>query len=151
MDSNNITISNPLSKKEVREFLAARSESLSAVIAYLESGEYWVLDGKGSLVDISLQQLNSSILSPAPPPLYDPVETGYVLNYLCAGRTVRLLEWLEANPSNRVSELLTNPEIDDAFRMRIRTLFKILTKAILLHTLFGPARQAEILECLKES
>ena len=138
----------PLSRQGIREFLAARSESLTAVIAYLEAGEYWVLDFQGGGVEASLKSLNDRMDDPAPAPIYDPADTGYVLSYLSAGRTVRLLEWLEANPLNTVVSLLDNPDIDIAFKSRLRAMLKILSKAVLLHALFGPTRQREILACL---
>jgi hypothetical protein len=146
------TMPTPLTDADLQRFFAQRGGgALRLVVGYLEAGESWVQDKRGSRVEHLLTHDLAERMVEGPSPYAEPVLSGQILDYLRAGRVFRILDWLDAHPENRVADLLTNPEVPYSFRERLRKMILILLRGELIERLFLPERQAEILRAISKN
>jgi hypothetical protein len=86
----------------------------------------------------------------APPPVDDDFnESAAVLNYVRAGRMLRILDWMDANPQNRVADILRHPGLDVAFRERLKKILAILARGKLLEMMFNERSCDEMTRALR--
>lgn len=151
---------NPLTQEEVRKNFSERSPVLMAIITYLEGSEHWTVDRRGSAFEHDLMRLGDRISASAPPPVIDidtdeDEQTRILLNYIQAGRMLSILEWLSDNDNN--SELLiraiTMHEDQNSlsFSERLRVMFLIMGRAEMLHKIFCPERQMQIIYAIESA
>lgn len=126
-----------LSAKDLDNFFSDRDGALPYIIAYLEAGEDWVLDKRGApLEGLLISELGERML--APPPVDSNIqESAEVLNYVRAGRMLRILEWMDANPENKIADILRHPDLDIIFKERLKKILAILTRGKLLEMMFN--------------
>jgi len=143
------TMPAPLTEQDLQRFFSERGGgALRLVVGYLEAGESWTQDKRGSRVEHLLTNDLGERMMDGPSPRADPVLSGQVMDYLRAGRIFRILDWLDAHPDNRVADILTNPEVPYSFRERLRKMILILWRGELIERIFMPERQKEILRAL---
>ncbi|MEY2341413.1 hypothetical protein AB4090_04795 [Acidithiobacillus sp. IBUN Pt1247-S3] len=127
-----------LGKAALERFYRERDGALPFLIACLEEQEDWILDSRGTPIEgILIRGLNERMQA-RPPVDREPEETAMVLNYLQAGRMLRILDWLDQREENTITRWLENPDIDPAFRNRLQRLLGILARGALLQKLFDP-------------
>ncbi|MBU2761104.1 type IVB secretion system protein IcmW [Acidithiobacillus sulfurivorans] len=145
------TMPAPLTEADLQKFFAERGGgALRLVVGYLEAGESWVQDTRGSRVEQMLTRDLAERMICGPSPYAEPVLSGQVMDYLRAGRIFRILDWLDAHPDNSVVHILTHPEVPYSFRERLRKMILILWRGELIERIFTPARQKEILRALNQ-
>lgn len=145
-------ISIPLTDADLQFFFAERGGgALRLIIGYLESGENWTQDVRGSRVDHMLIHDLAERMVQGPSPYVDPVFSGEILNYIRAGRIFRILDWLDNHPENSVADMLTHPDVPYTFRERLRKMILILWRGELLERIFMPERQKEILSAIQKT
>lgn len=138
-----------LSVRDLDEFFSDRDGALPYIIAYLEAGEDWVLDRRGApLEGLLISELGERMLAP-PPVDSDLNESAEVLNYVRAGRMLRILEWMDANPENRIADILKYPGLDVAFRERLKKILAILARGKLLEMMFNEKSCDEMTKALR--
>jgi hypothetical protein len=143
------TMPAPLTEQDLQRFFSERGGgALRLVVGYLEAGESWTQDKRGSRVEYLLTNDLGERMMDGPSPRVDPVLSGQVMDYLRAGRIFRILDWLDAHPDNNVADILTNPEVPYSFRERLRKMILILWRGELIERIFMPERQKEILRAL---
>lgn len=140
----------PLTDKDLEQFFSQRGGgALRLIVGYLESGESWVQDKRGSRIDRLLTNDLAERMLAGPSPKVEPVLSGQVMDYLRAGRVFRILDWLDSHPENNVADFLRNEDIPYSFRERLRKMLLILVRGELVERIFLPERQKEILDALK--
>ena len=145
------TLPTPLTEADLQRFFSERGGgSLRLIVGYLEAGEFWVLDQRGTRVERLLTNDLAERMLSGPSPYAEPVLSGQFMEYLRAGRIFRILDWLDAHPENSVANILTHPEVPFTFRERLRKMILILWRGELLERIFLPERQAEILKALNQ-
>ena len=154
MSGTNVTIFEtmpvPLTEPDLQKFFSERGGgALRLVVGYLEAGESWVQDKRGSRVEYLLTNDLAERMMNGPSPYAEPVLSGQVMDYLRAGRIFRILDWLDAHPNNSVANILTNPEVPYSFRERLRKMILILWRGELIERIFMPERQEEILRAIR--
>lgn len=141
----------PLTEPDLQRFFAERGGgALRLVVGYLEAGETWVKDTRGSIVEGMLTRDLAERMISGPSPYAEPVLSGQVMDYLRAGRIFRILDWLDAHPDNSVAYILTHPEVPYSFRERLRKMILILWRGELIERIFTPERQKEILRAIHQ-
>lgn len=138
-----------LSARDLETFYDERDGALKYIIAYLESGEDWVLDHRGApLEGLLVSGLGERMLGPAP--VDDDVnESASVLNYVRAGRMLRILDWMDSNPENHIAGILQHPNLNAAFRERLKKILAILARGKLLETMFNEQSCEEMAAALR--
>ncbi len=140
----------PLTEPDLQKFFSERGGgAMRLIVAYLEAGESWVQDKRGSRVEHMLTNDLAERMTNGPSPYAEPVLSGQVMDYLRAGRIFRILDWLDAHPDNSVASILTNPEVPYSFRERLRKMILILWRGELIGRIFMPERQEEILSAIR--
>ncbi len=137
-----------LSEADIEQFLTDRSPALMLIVAYLESGESWTMDKRGTGAEIQLINDLGSLVFEGYAKQYEPVLTSQVLDYIRAGRMIRILDWLDTSPDNKITDFLQRDDVSETFRTRLKTILQILIRAELLNRLFGVYKRKELKECL---
>lgn len=146
------TVPAPLTDADLQRFFSERGGgAMRLIVGYLEAGESWTQDRRGSRVEHLLTNDLAERMLAGPSPYAEPVLSGQVMDYLRAGRIFRILDWLDAHPENSVAGILTNPDVPVTFRERLRKMILILWRGELLERIFMPERQAEILRALNQN
>ena len=153
--SSGITIADtlpaPLTDADLQRFFSERGGgALRLIVGYLEAGESWTQDKRGSRVEHLLTNDLAERMLAGPSPYAEPVLSGQVMDYLRAGRIFRILDWLDAHPENSAARILTHPDVPFTFRERLRKMILILWRGELLERIFMPERQTEILRALNQ-
>lgn len=126
-----------LGKAALEKFYAERDGALPFLIACLEEQEDWILDQRGTPIEGILVHGLNERMQARPPIDKQPEETAEVLNYLQAGRMLRILDWLDQREENQIAKWLENPDISESFRNRLQRLLAILVRGALLQKMFS--------------
>ncbi len=144
MQGNPEMLGNILGDSGLAAYFASRDGSLPFLIGCLEEQEDWILDYAGSPMEgVFLRGMNERMMSAAPIDS-NPAETAVVLNYLRAGRMLRILDWLDHRKENNIVNWLDDENLPASFRERVRRLLAILARGALLQKLFDMESSMEL-------
>lgn len=140
----------PLCAAQIEKFLE-RSETLNLLLSYLQQSEDWIADHPGSVIEgLLIEDLGKRMLDPDPPAPVDRNETAQTLTYVSAPRILRIHDWLDATPHNRVAAMIEDPDVDPIYKSRLKVLFSILARAMVFHHVFDEKRRQEILAAIEK-